>query len=675
MNRHPWEALPKTAATHFKLSFYATVLEVMHHALESSDSPEGAFARFPFLVQYNNELAANGLAGVDAGRAVALWTTWLGQWEATVPGHLPLRALRSCGIDREAAGLLLAAGLVEEDARFGQLFESLQGGPGHTRPTMALVASWSQATGRGDLRVDLRRLLALGLLRVTNPEAPRPAWALAPEASLWDALKGEWSPDGCPWAIHRPVSALASLDSLVLTPAVRASADQARALLAAGELDCLVLRGARHNGRRSVAGAVARALGHGLLEVDGTGADLEQRQRLAGALAVLLDAVPCLALEPAAGERIALAAPEGGRPYVLVVGREGRVGGPGLDRSVTVTVDVPGPDDRARLWARSLDVPEVVAEVSGACRLTSGNIQRAGRAAQAQARAAGRSVTVEDVRAACRSLDRGALATPVSVAGAWSRLVVGAETMRELHELEQRCRHRERLAALFPGGPARLTCGVRALLSGPSGTGKTLAAQVLAAVLGMDLYRVDLSTVVDKYLGETEKNLHRIFARAEELDVILLLDEGDALLTQRTAVQTSHDRYANLETNYLLQRIESYEGVLLVTTNAPDRIDTAFQRRMDVTVELNLPGPAERWGLWQLHLPPRHQIADTLLRDAAVRCALSGAQIRNAALHATLLGLDDGGVPTSHSLKAALEREYRKLSAACPMRWPHDLAA
>src|SRR5207302_3530655 len=143
-----------------------------------------------------------------------------------------------------------------------------------------------------------------------------------------------------------------------------------------------------------------------------------------------------------------------------------------------------------------------------------------------------------------------------------------------------------------------------ALFSGPSGTGKTLAARLLAAALQMDLYRLDLSAVVNKYIGETEKNLNQLFARAEELDVILLLDEGDALLTQRTSVQTSNDRYANLETNFLLQRLESFEGILIVTTNAGQRIDTAFQRRMDVVIPFQAPDVAERWSIWRLHLPP-----------------------------------------------------------------------
>ena len=137
---------------------------------------------------------------------------------------------------------------------------------------------------------------------------------------------------------------------------------------------------------------------------------------------------------------------------------------------------------------------------------------------------------------------------------------------------------------------------MRALLTGPSGTGKTLACRLLAAELDKDLYRVDLAAVVDKYVGETEKNLDRILSTAEELDVVLLIDEGDSLLGNRTEVRTANDRFANLETNYLLQRLESYQGIVVVTTNAPDRIDPAFQRRMDVVLQLVEPGPSPSAG-------------------------------------------------------------------------------
>jgi SpoVK/Ycf46/Vps4 family AAA+-type ATPase len=279
---------------------------------------------------------------------------------------------------------------------------------------------------------------------------------------------------------------------------------------------------------------------------------------------------------------------------------------------------------------------------------------------------------MSDAQQASRALNRQALDTlamRVEATGDWQRLAVSEETMRELRELESRCRYRERLhEAVGEGLSAQLTAGVRALFTGPSGTGKTLAARLLASTLRMDLYRLDLSLVVNKYIGETEKNLNQIFARAEELDVILLLDEGDALLTQRTSVQTSNDRYANLETNYLLQRLETYEGILIVTTNAGDRIDAAFQRRMDVVVGFRPPEAAERWAIWQLHLPQAHTVDVEWLDEVAERCVLSGGQIRNAVLHASLLALDDGGALNEAHLLAAVRREYRKEGAVCPLR-------
>ncbi|HEY3080601.1 MAG TPA: ATP-binding protein, partial [Chloroflexota bacterium] len=306
-------------------------------------------------------------------------------------------------------------------------------------------------------------------------------------------------------------------------------------------------------------------------------------------------------------------------------------------------------------------------------RMTGGNIRRAASLARSYAALDGRcAVTLTDARQASRALNRPALdtlATPVAADGDWGQLAVAAETMRELRHLELRCRHRERMGASVGASlEADLNAGVRALFSGPSGTGKSLAARLLAATLGMDLYRLDLSTVVNKYIGETEKNLSRVFARAEELDVILLLDEGDSLLTQRTTVQTSNDRYANLETNYLLQRLESFEGILIVTTNANQRIDDAFQRRIDVVVDFHPPEPAERWAIWQLHLPAAHGVEPALLDDVARRCGLSGGQIRNAVLHASLLGMEDGGTIASAHLEAAVEREYRKMGAVCPLR-------
>src|SRR5690606_34793224 len=187
------------------------------------------------------------------------------------------------------------------------------------------------------------------------------------------------------------------------------------------------------------------------------------------------------------------------------------------------------------------------------------------------------------------------------------------------------CRHRERLLAhLGPAFGASANRGVRALFSGASGTGKTLAARILAAQLGMDLYRVDLAAVVNKYIGETEKNLHRVLSTAEALDVILLLDEGDALLGNRTEVRSSNDRYANLEANYLMPRLEHYQGILLITSNASENLDSAFQRRLDVVVPFMAPQAAERWHIWQLHLPADHRVDAHTLEEIATRCEMRG---------------------------------------------------
>jgi SpoVK/Ycf46/Vps4 family AAA+-type ATPase len=175
---------------------------------------------------------------------------------------------------------------------------------------------------------------------------------------------------------------------------------------------------------------------------------------------------------------------------------------------------------------------------------------------------------------------------------------------------------------------------------------------------------------VDKYLGETEKNLSAVFTRASELDAMLLVDEGDSLLTGRTDVRTSNDRYANLQTNHLLQLLESHDGVVVVTTNAGDRIDAAFARRLDVVVEFRPPDAALRWELWRLHLPSDHAVDPIALGEIASRCSLTGGQIRNAVLHAWLLALEDGAdvIPGTRHVEAAVRREYRKIGAVCPLR-------
>jgi len=677
MKRNPFKNLPASPGEHFKMFFYAAVLHLLYNVSKSFASPESAFERFPFLAGYHNELAQTGLAGANSLDAFSWWLDALRDWEAKAKQHLPLRALREAAhLDHSTLTALITVGLIEEDVRFGAVFEELQGTPGQHRPAISLLSGWWRDENDWNRsRANLRPLQELGLVRIVNPESPRMEHVLEVAGPLWDALRGEQNETPASWLRYRQLPELASLDDLILPDELRDQLKLIPDLLAAGEAQAVIVRGAQHNGRRTLLGAVARALGRGLLEVSGLTKANDERWPVVGPLATALHALPAINFDLApeeTGEVARLTAYQG--PCGVVLGKQGGVSGESVGRALTLTVNIPDANLRRLHWQRACGAEKLSDpdKISERFRLTAGNIHRASRLAQTYAALAGRgAITLADVQEASRALNRqtlDTLAARLKTSGDWNQLAVGSETRRELENLECRCRHRERLREVVGFSlSSPLNPGVRALFSGPSGTGKTLAARLLASVLQMDLYRLDLSAVVNKYIGETEKNLNQVFSRAEELDVILLLDEGDALLTQRTGVQTSNDRYANLETNFLLQRLESFEGILIVTTNAGDRIDNAFQRRMDMLINFPAPDALGRWAIWQLHLPPTHEVDSWFLEEAAGRCSLNGGQIRNAALHASLLALEDGGAITSALLEAAIKHEYRKAGAVCPL--------
>ncbi len=677
MTPNPFDNLPHTPEAHFKLYFYTALLHVLEQVMPAFESPEAAFERFPFLVGYHNELADQGLAGRAFDEAASWWRDRLYAWEGSATTHLPLCALReNAGLDHEALVLLMTIGLVEEDARFGALFEALHGRPDQPRPTIGLLMGWRHGLSEETDRVHLRRLQELALIQAVNPDAPRSDWAVQVPALIWDALRGETHSTLAAGLLYHAPDRLTMLDDLIVNDEVRSTLAVLPALLESGEVQAVIVRGSQHNGRQTVLGSIARALGRGLLQVDGLRAPQVDHRPSIGPLATLLHAMPIFAIDLAPGETADVPRPIGyPGPIGLVLGKQGGVSGHGVERAITLTLDMPDQSARRQHWQRDFGSHPVddLDAISERFRLTSGHIHRTAQLAQSYAALDRRTaISIADVQQASRALNRqtlDTLAVRLTAAGDWRDLAVGAQTLHDLDHLESRCRHREGLhQAVSTALGTQLNCGVRALFTGPSGTGKTLAARLLASVLQMDLYRLDLSSVVNKYIGETEKNLNQVFARAEELDVILLLDEGDALLTQRTNVQTSNDRYANLETNFLLQRLESFEGILIVTTNAGDRIDGAFQRRMDVVVDFRPPDAAERWAIWQLHLPPTLAIDQRLLQEVVGRCALTGGQIRNATLHAALLALNNGGVIKNEYLEEAVQREYRKIGAVCPLR-------
>jgi hypothetical protein len=649
-----FSALPATAAGHFQLRFFRAVL-LLRERVPAAD--------FPFLTDYCADLDAAGLG------ERTVFAEAIRQWEAG--RQLPLLRLGAVtGLDDDAIDALFLLGLINEDARFSAIFEHYIGQP---RPSLSLLHAWWPQWRGG-----LRHLIELGLVAMVGGSGDQ-ATTIGPEtpvvpAVVWDVLRGERPLQAARWARYSGPDDLVELQDIITAPELTDAIHRLPGLLEDGLAKALVVTGPEGSGRHTLVGAVARARGRGVLEITDLSAD-DPRWEPVGVLSTLLDAVPVGLVEPGPGESYSVPELPGRIAELAVVARRrSGVRGPAIERSVSVELGLPAPDERARHWSSLLESKAQSRELAARFRMTGGCIRRVGMLADAEAAFAGRAEPVIDDIAKAAATVRARLldpyATRVATRDSWHELAVSPTTMRELRLLEARCRHRERLADSVGTAAANgLTSGVRALLSGPSGTGKTLAARALAGVLGMDLWRLDLSSVVNKYLGETEKNLERAFTHAEEVDVALLIDEGDALLTQRTAVRTSNDRYANLETNFLLQRLESFEGILIITTNAGERIDDAFRRRIDVVIDFPLPDETQRWTIWQLHLPTHHVVPFELLDELAERCALTGGQIRNAVLHAGLLALDGDGTIGPDELAVAVRREYVKSGGVCPLTW------
>jgi SpoVK/Ycf46/Vps4 family AAA+-type ATPase len=368
---------------------------------------------------------------------------------------------------------------------------------------------------------------------------------------------------------------------------------------------------------------------------------------------------------------------------VLVFGR--RVWDPLWARRSPVQLTVPPKDVRehTRRWdealagaARRHHAPtaapptalpaEALAAAIAPYRLTADQITRAADVAVRTAALHGRNLTVDDLRAAVRAQNGAALARlarRITPEVGWDDLVLPPATHRQLRELALRAGHRDQVLGQWrmrPGGGRGR--GVIALFAGESGTGKTMSAEVVAAHLGMELYVVDLSTVVDKYIGETEKNLERIFAEASAVNAVLLFDEADAIFGKRSHVKDAHDRHPNIESAYLLQRMESFDGVAVLTTNLRTNLDEAFTRRLDVIAEFALPDAPQRRALWDRCLGDGIPRGDDLDLDfCAERFELAGGSIRACAVSAAYLAAEAGEPLSMAQVVASVMQEYRKL--------------
>jgi hypothetical protein len=678
--------LPLTLRSHFRLHYYAAVYTLLHALHEGEgaggETLERTIRQHPFLGGYLEEMRA--YLPDDAGwpAAQSWWQAELEAWETRLPEPPPLlRLAHSAGLDFRARLALMLCGLAEEDSRFGGLFAALQAPLAARRPcleTAGRILRCAAPEDAADAWEVFQPLFAAGLLEAEAPALPRAEWALRIPALIWDALRGRLEQAPAPGLRYYPAEQFPRLAELIAAPEAHAALERLPALLRSGQVEAAVLRGSPGSNRLEAAGALAKTLGMGLMVYEAAAPGAELALPLLGPLSALGGALPALTLDPGPGEAAEFPRLWAYRGALIVLlGMEGGLHAPQLQRVAHLTLALPEPDLRLRAWQSAFAGRAVsdLEEINRRFILPAGYIRQAAGMAQAQAALHGReTVSEEDVRQASRALNRqrlDALAARLDTGGDWNRLVVSPLALSKLHELEQRARQREQLPArLGEGFTGQANRGVRALFTGGSGVGKTLAARILAARLGMDLYRVDLGAVVNKYIGETEKNLHRLLSTAEDLDVALLLDEGDALLGSRTEVRSANDRYANLETNYLLQRLENYQGVVLITSNAPQNIDRAFQRRMDVVVDFVAPGAMERWRIWRLHLPAQTSVSPRFLEQTAARCALTGGQIRSAAQLAVLLSLEDGGELGDWHVEQAVQSEYRKAGATCPLNEP-----
>jgi SpoVK/Ycf46/Vps4 family AAA+-type ATPase len=268
-----------------------------------------------------------------------------------------------------------------------------------------------------------------------------------------------------------------------------------------------------------------------------------------------------------------------------------------------------------------------------------------------------------DIDAAVRRLASGPLeqlTRRIVPTRTWDDIVLSPERKQMLHGVVDRYRHATQVYDEwgFSPNPSR---GLVALFSGPSGTGKTLSAEIIAGALGLDVFKLDLSSVVSKYIGETEKNLEQIFDAASAGNMVLFFDEADSLFGKRSEVSDARDRYANIEVSYLLQRLESYDGLVVMATNFEKNIDEAFVRRIHVRIEFAMPGVAERRRIWAQNLPPTAPVQDVDLDWLATRFELSGGSIRNASVHAAFLAAAEGTPITMEHAVRGVAREWRKI--------------
>ncbi|MBW4721128.1 ATP-binding protein [Saccharothrix obliqua] len=573
--------------------------------------------------------------------------------------------------------VLLVALAPDVDSRFEQFYGYLNDDVTRRRATVGLalrLCGLPEASAAGRSRLDPSSpLLAAGLLVVEDRERPFLSRSLRAPDRVVNHLLGDDRPDAALTGVARVVAAseqtVAPVDGV--DRLVRALRSGVR-LVHMRERPSGGARGggARGGGARELAAAALGRAGFAALEVDAARL-LAEPDRVGAATAVLREAV-------LRGAGVVLG-PVEDEPALRPLTHP------------AVPLLVHGPDVWDPAWSAEPPLPHDVAALPAATRaalwrehlrgrlapgadpvaatahfvLGPGQIARAARAASVSALVDGGVVTTAHLRAGARGQNAAGLrrlARRVEPAVTWDDLVLPGGVVRLLRELAARARHRDRVIdewRMRPGGGRGR--GVTGLFAGDSGTGKTMSAEVVAASLGLDLYTVNLATVVDKYVGETEKNLERIFTEAAGVNGVLLFDEADAIFGRRSEVRDAHDRYANIESAYLLQRMETFDGIAVLATNLRANLDEAFTRRLDVVVDFPVPDQEQRHALWDRCLGVAAPRAEVDLDFLSAAFELAGGHIRSAAVTAAYLAAAAGRPVGMAEVVGAVAREYRKL--------------
>jgi ATPase family protein associated with various cellular activities (AAA)/winged helix domain-containing protein len=571
------------------------------------------------------------------------------------------------GFERQVIVLCAAP---ELDGRFGEVLGAAQGDSARAYPTFGLAlaafpdAHWSALSPWAPLR--RWRLIEPGQGLLTAAPLHIDEWLL-------HMLTGAGGLDQRLAAVVRP------LESAGPAPASAAAAVQAltAAWLRPGPGVPVALRGPARQPKRAIFAAACARLGWEPFVLDGadlpaSAAERDELMRLweRGALlshAALL--VECYDVDEAASRGVLERFVDHlAMPAAVAVADGARAG---TRPCLTVDAAKPTQAEQRGLWRAALGDDDGFRSLNGTLDRVVAQFDLDAEAIEAAAgRALGNPEAGPAVDAgrrvwdACRRSARGGLDTlaqRLESTATFDDLVLPDAQRELLGDILAHVRFRSRVYEEWQmSGPSRRGLGISALFAGPTGTGKTLAAEVLAGALALDLYRIDLSQVISKYIGETEKNLRRIFEAAGDSGAVLLFDEADALFGRRSEVRDSHDRYANVEISYLLQAMESYRGLAVLTTNMRSALDPAFLRRLRFVVTFPFPGPAERARIWQRAFPPATPTEGLDVARLA-QLSVAGGNIRTIALHAAFAAAQAGGPVGMPEVLRAAVAEYAKL--------------